>query len=69
MQQSKKEKKNLISLKLVPVVLQSVTPEVEGEKERVGAVCQLTVVQMYKWLFKLVLSQQVKFMNRLNTPF
>lgn len=61
----KKEKKNLISLKLVPVVLQSVTPQEEGEKE--GAVCQLTVVQMYKQLFKLVLSQQVKLMNRLNT--
>lgn len=47
----KKEKKNLISLQLVPVVLQSLTP---GEGGGENAVCQLTgaQIEMHNQLLK-----------------
>lgn len=54
----KREENNSVSLKPVPVVLQLVTPQEEEERERVGVVCQLTVVhkqrQRYNELFELV---------------
>lgn len=60
----KRQQKNSVSLKLVPVVLQSVTPQEDGKGERVGVMCQLTVVhkqrQMYNQFFELVLTEQLK---------